>query len=600
VRGSIGADSAPPAATHQHVVAWALSGALAVGIGIWLGAPWPPVRVGPGWVFPVLLVASLSLSGTSVTVPLARGARNDQTLTEAAVLPAVVLLHPGWAILVAVLGEVFSEAIVLRKHPLKVSFNVGWTAVGTALAAAAFAGLWDGELTSLVTIVAALAAALAYTSVNLLALYHVSSAVTDRPIIEVARGGLAEDTQHSIANASVGILGAILLIEAAWVLPLLAVPLLLARSRASVRRRHEHELLDERNRFDRTIAGASDGIVLVDREGTIQVWNAAAEGVTGRRAETTVGRSITDHLPLLDLQGEDIDIALRLQECRHAYGPESWNAVVPGTGRIISVSVSTDASGHELVLILHDITRQQELERMREDLVSRVSHELRTPLATTTGFLETVLGRWEQLTDEQRRELMRMAHRSSRRLTRVVAGLLVRSRIEGAAAAPRPDVVDLANAIDGILEELGDTVSRLVEVTHVPDDDPQAYVDPDHLQQIIENLVVNAERYGAGRTEIALLGLPGTIAIEVRDHGNGVDPDFVPHLFDAFTQASIGLRRTAEGLGLGLSIVRALAEANGGQVSYDDAPGGGAQFTVRLPRPVAPQRDLIVNRVGRS
>ena len=107
--------------------------------------------------------------------------------------------------------------------------------------------------------------------------------------------------------------------------------------------------------------------------------------------------------------------------------------------------------------------------------------------------------------------------------------------------------------------------------------------DPRHLNQILTNLLGNAFKYGTPPVEVTVGGDDDVVDIEVRDHGAGVPAGFVPYLFDRFTRADTPASREKKGTGLGLYIVRQLAEANGGTVTYRDHPGGGGCFTVHLP-----------------
>jgi signal transduction histidine kinase len=106
--------------------------------------------------------------------------------------------------------------------------------------------------------------------------------------------------------------------------------------------------------------------------------------------------------------------------------------------------------------------------------------------------------------------------------------------------------------------------------------------DPRHLTQILMNLLSNALKYGVPPVEVTVDGR-NPVAIDVRDHGDGVPADFVPRLFDRFTRADTPASRARKGTGLGLYIVRQLVETNGGAVEYRDHPGDGGCFTVRLP-----------------
>lgn len=213
-------------------------------------------------------------------------------------------------------------------------------------------------------------------------------------------------------------------------------------------------------------------------------------------------------------------------------------------------------------------------DEMKTHFVATASHELRTPLTSVLGFAKTLLGHWDSLSDDQRREQIRLMEEQAARLARLVDELLTMSRIDAGAVDVRAETVDLDVAIRHAVAAFGERAS---DVEVVSSDGPRVVADPDHVQQILTNYVANALRHGAPPVRIAAERHDGWVEIVVEDHGGGVPPDFVPRLFQKFAQPA----GTQGGTGLGLSIVRGLARAQGGDVWYE--PGEpGARFGVRL------------------
>jgi len=124
-----------------------------------------------------------------------------------------------------------------------------------------------------------------------------------------------------------------------------------------------------------------------------------------------------------------------------------------------------------------------------------------------------------------------------------------------------------------------------VRVHPVPD--TSVFVDPRHFQQILSNLVSNAIKYGAPPVEVSLGTTADAVTISIRDHGDGVPAEFLPHMFERYSRADTPAARRQKGTGLGLYIVRQLTEANSGAISHHHPPGGGSCFTVTLPRRAA-------------
>lgn len=174
-----------------------------------------------------------------------------------------------------------------------------------------------------------------------------------------------------------------------------------------------------------------------------------------------------------------------------------------------------------------------------------------------------------------------MAHRSSLRLSVQVSNLMVWSRIESRTGLDVPSPTDgtlVSDVIAVLDEELapGPTAVHLDRGLRVP-------LTADDLHTVLANLLTNAALYGAPPVEVHATALGDRVELAVTDHGPGLPGGTVERVFEPFAQASVGLRRTAHGLGLGLAIVRALAASAGGDVRYETPDDGGARFVVGLP-----------------
>lgn len=213
----------------------------------------------------------------------------------------------------------------------------------------------------------------------------------------------------------------------------------------------------------------------------------------------------------------------------------------------------------------------------KDRFVSTVAHELRTPITALKGLALTLLRADERLDQAKQRELLtRLAERTDG-MQDLVEELLTMSRLAAGKISASPVPVELAVHVDDLLDDLA-TVMADVRADIAPD--AIAIVDPDHLSRILINLLENARRYGAPPIEIhgAVDGPDATLAVV--DHGKGISRTDADRLFESFEQMEA---RSEEGLGLGLSIVRSLAELNGGEVTCVETPDGGATFVVRLP-----------------
>lgn len=225
------------------------------------------------------------------------------------------------------------------------------------------------------------------------------------------------------------------------------------------------------------------------------------------------------------------------------------------------------------------VARLEEADRLKSQFLSMASHELRTPLTSIQGFATTLQDHWNRLADPQKLELVKVIEEQGLRLGRLVDDLLTMSRIEAGALHTAPRPMPVKTFVDSTLKRFGSDAV----VLRCPDD-LEVLADPDHLEQIVINFVSNASKYGAPPIEVAAMPQGNWVELRVCDQGAGVPEEFVPHLFERFSQASEGSRRSSVGTGLGLSIVQALARAQSGEVWYEPNSPRGSIFAVRLPR----------------
>jgi signal transduction histidine kinase len=222
--------------------------------------------------------------------------------------------------------------------------------------------------------------------------------------------------------------------------------------------------------------------------------------------------------------------------------------------------------------------RLLELDRMKDGFVASVSHELRTPLTSIRGFTTTMTERWDLLTDDDKLSFLHTIDTQAKRLNRLVDTVLLLSRIQAGRMTGTREALDVAAPARDAVDELGLDVK--IEVSG--GNGALVEADPDHIYQIFVNLLVNARRYGAPPIRIWIESDERDVTFRVTDEGEGVPADFVPQLFDDFTQAPNAGR--TQGSGLGLAIVKGLVEASGGDVWYEGVEPHGACFAVRLNR----------------
>ena len=222
--------------------------------------------------------------------------------------------------------------------------------------------------------------------------------------------------------------------------------------------------------------------------------------------------------------------------------------------------------------------RLREAELVRRDFIAMASHEMRTPLTVIRGFIDLWAARGVPApgTGAEQIEGMR---RNVRRLEHLVHNLLLASRVETGGERHRRRTFEFREVLDAAL--LASVTTEPVQLTH--DAHGLFQGDPELLTVVVTNLISNAERYGAPPIEIRTTTVPGGLELRLDDHGPGVPEEFIPLLFERFTQGTVGDRRTSQGAGLGLWVSHHIVEMHGGRLWYERAPCGGATFAFRLP-----------------
>ena len=257
------------------------------------------------------------------------------------------------------------------------------------------------------------------------------------------------------------------------------------------------------------------------------------------------------------------------------------------SSRIFDVFVSAfdENNFRKVLLIVRDLTYQQQIERMRSDFIANASHEMRTPLATLTGFIETMQGAAKQDANAREKFLALMKTQTDR-MTRLTDDLLSLSRIETNEHMRPTGKVQIA----ALVNQCANLLSITTKSTQCPieiDVDENLIVegDADQLMQVFQNLLENAVKYGAKglRVEVSAKKSDGWIDVTVRDFGAGIAAHHIPRLTERFYRVEVQESRTRGGTGLGLAIVKHILNRHRGRLIIESELGKGSSFTVRLP-----------------
>ena len=389
---------------------------------------------------------------------------------------------------------------------------------------------------------------------------------------------------------------------------------LVANIRALLRMRDAEAGLKRTTAMLTAVVEASPlAIVVFDRDGVIRTWNPAAERLFGYATSDMLGMRLSgDPNPATDGLADflsDPTLIQRLGRGESISALERRARRKDGTDIDLSIFAAPldRVTSQGYVAILEDISSRKRFERERADLLGRerdarreaeaanrlkdeflatLSHELRTPLNAVMGWASML--RQRTLDDDARNRAVEIIERNARSQQQLIGDILEVSRIIRGQLRLDMQPVDVIEVLRAAIDSANPTAAakRQDLVAALPDARLTVSGDRERLQQIFWNLLSNAMKYTPrqGHIDVRVSFDQHEVSIAVRDTGVGIAPDILPHIFERFRQGESGPGREFGGLGLGLAIVRHLAEAHGGTVrAYSEGAGRGAEFTVVLP-----------------
>ncbi|MFL5944114.1 MAG: ATP-binding protein [Gaiellaceae bacterium] len=328
--------------------------------------------------------------------------------------------------------------------------------------------------------------------------------------------------------------------------------------------------VEERAQAARVLETVGDGVVLVDDDGVVRLWNHAAETITSIPRDEIVGTRLADSLP-----GSE-RVATRTETLPvDRAGGERW------------ISISGVAFDEGIVYAFHDITEERALEQMRQDLVATVSHELRTPLAAIYGSAMTLNRDDLTLEDVMQTRLLSVIVEESARLTSIVNDLLLASQLDAGRLEPQIASCDARAVAVGVIDSARTHVPDGVrlELEPVGEDVPPVAADETQLRQVLDNLLDNAVKYSpaGGDIRVSVEAVEGAVRFAVADDGLGIPATEQGRIFDKFYRLDPDMTGGIGGTGLGLYIARELVRRINGRIWVEPNGDGGSVFYVEVP-----------------
>lgn len=351
-------------------------------------------------------------------------------------------------------------------------------------------------------------------------------------------------------------------------------------------------LLTERRWLEAVVQHSSDGVVILDRDGLVVGYNLTMSKLSGWSIGEAVGRASHEVFPLkIEVRPHDSTSLMRLGRRYFGERTDPVEAqLVARSGDVLDVEVTGaplfDEESHALgwVMMLRDISRRKEMERLQKVFLSAVSHELHTPIAIIKGFAGLMCDPDMSLPMTTIREKAAIIVEESVRLEKMVGQMLEATRIQAGGLKPQLTTEDVAKLVARGVEKVQPLLTAAhcqVRVSLEPSHF-LAQVDGARVQQVVINLMENASKYSAGGTiEVSGHFDERELRISVGDDGPGVPEEDRERLFEPFVRGKSATK--ASGSGLGLYIAKAIVEAHGGTLSLGASPQGGALFTIVLP-----------------
>lgn len=360
--------------------------------------------------------------------------------------------------------------------------------------------------------------------------------------------------------------------------------------------KEKKQISDEKERVDSVIRNLAEGLLVVDKSGKVVLMNPAAERMLGMKQAEKAGKPVAEGLQ----EGQMVSMAsgdLKDSE-DHVSKKVEVMSLNDQTKRVLqaSTAVIENEDGHTvgMVSVLSDITRQKELDELKDKFVANVSHELRTPLVAIQKSLGLILEKELGEVNPEQKKFLDIAYRNIDRLSRLINDLLDVSKLEAGKMTLRPEPAPIKEMAQNIFSTMQTWVKdkKIQFKTELSDEKLMLECDPDRMTQVLTNLCGNAIKFTPEGGTITVdaktvsdpkLSPGECIEIGIRDTGIGIAPEDCGRIFQKFEQVSLAQPQGVSSTGLGLTIVKEIVELHGGRIWVESEVGKGSRFVFRVP-----------------
>lgn len=376
----------------------------------------------------------------------------------------------------------------------------------------------------------------------------------------------------------------------------------------------KNQLSEVTAKSDAIISAIGDGVIVIDSSRRIQLMNPAAQDILGWKINeaiqlnyTSVFQIISQNENATDNPNNPIEQVLNLNQQIRTDG---LGLTTKGGKKIlISLVVSpVGEAGSGVIAVFHDITKEKTEEREQAEFISTASHEMRTPVASIEGYLGLAMNPQTAQIDSRARDYIDKAHQAAQHLGHLFQDLLDVSKADDGRMSNNPKLINIVELTHDITKQFQPRAKeKKLNLTFIPVPDNDnikhiapsyiLYLDYDHVQEIIDNLIENAIKYTpAGEIYVDISATSDHVVISVKDSGIGISPEDMPHLFQKFYRIDNKDTQQIGGTGLGLYLCRKIAESMGGKIWAESTAGIGSTFFVELPRISAEQAKIIAEQ----
>jgi two-component system, OmpR family, sensor histidine kinase VicK len=383
---------------------------------------------------------------------------------------------------------------------------------------------------------------------------------------------------------------------------------------ASIKGSLASSLHDEKAKSEIILNSIDDGVILLDTEHIVQLFNKGAEEITGWTQKDAMGLDLSSVIKLVDDKNQPYK-----QENNPFY--RIFKESVPirdnnanlmtSSQKIVAISLSVsplfsqDKQITGAVGVFRDVTDERQQERQRAEFISTASHEMRTPVAAIEGYLALAMNERVARIDSKAREYLEKAHISTEHLGKLFQDLLTSAKAEDGRLQNNPVVIEMGEYLEQLVGDvrfaaekknlvveyvIGASDKQLVDNGHTDRHKlikPLYYThaDPDRLREVIVNIYDNAVKFTEnGKITLGLTGDQNVVQVRIEDTGPGIPAEDIPHLFEKFYRVNTSATQTVGGTGLGLFICRKIMELYNGRVWVESQLGEGSTFYINLPR----------------